>query len=328
MLETLLKFSPNSINFNHEDIDGSTPLHCAVISHSCEAVNWLIDHGAKVDAEDFTMTTPLQIAARLRNFRILCLLISKVSKTKMKASDFQHATPTFGRYQIMLSRDEKGANTIKFMDYQAAIHHFNALSYPLEFSTTSLEARNRECIATVPLEQSILIFHRETIPDRTMFMDNSPDGVHYRWWRKTKPEARTSQINSDKWIWRVQLNTLPSPAAVRQPHQNECFLECRVVLPAHMLRQSCTHMSPDDIMPSKHVISWIMVKIANDKAEPREEQQSLGSKIFFSTLEYAEIPRSPAELFGYCLQQLEQEWISICDVAELHLTQMVGKTAG
>jgi hypothetical protein len=106
------------------------------------------------------------------------------------------------------------------------------------------------------------------------------------------------------------------------------FLECRVVLPAHMLRQSCTHMSPDDIMPSKHVISWIMVKIANDKAEPREEQQSLGSKIFFSTLEYAEIPRSPAELFGYCLKQLEQEWISICDVAELHLTQMVGKTAG
>jgi hypothetical protein len=69
---------------------------------------------------------------------------------------------------------------------------------------------------------SFRIFHRETIPDRTMFMDNSPDGVHYRWWRKTKPEARTSQINSDKWIWRVQLNTLPSPAAVRQPHQNEC----------------------------------------------------------------------------------------------------------
>jgi hypothetical protein len=87
-------------------------------------------------------------------------------------------------------------------------------------------------------------------------------------------------------------------------------------------------MSPDDIMPSKHVISWIMVKIANDKAEPREEQQSLGPKIFFSTLEYAEIPRSPAELFGYCLQQLEQEWISICNVAEEHLTQMLGKTAG
>jgi ankyrin repeat protein len=39
MLETLFKFSQNSINFNREDIDGSTPLHCAVRSHglrSCE----------------------------------------------------------------------------------------------------------------------------------------------------------------------------------------------------------------------------------------------------------------------------------------------------
>jgi hypothetical protein len=31
-----------------------------------------------------------------------------------------------------------------------------------------------------------------------MFMDNPPDGVHYRWWRKTKPEDRISQINSDE----------------------------------------------------------------------------------------------------------------------------------
>jgi hypothetical protein len=70
-----------------------------------------------------------------------------------------------------------------------------------------------------------------------------------------------------------------------------------------------------------------MVKKAKDKAEPHAEQQSLRPKIFLSTLEYAEIPRSEAELFNYCLQQLEQEWNSICHAAEEHLTQMVGKIA-
>jgi hypothetical protein len=40
-----------------------------------------------------------------------------------------------------------------------------------------------------------------------------------------------------------------------------------------------------------------MVKVANDQAPPRDGQQIMKPKIFFSTLEYAEIPRSPLELF-------------------------------
>ncbi|KAL4760394.1 uncharacterized protein BDW70DRAFT_67767 [Aspergillus foveolatus] len=112
---------------------------------------------------------------------------------------------------------------------------------------------------------------------------------------------------------------MPSPAAVRQPHQKECFLECHVVLPAYLLNNI---MSSEHAISSKHIITWVMVKKAKDKVEPEGEQQSLRPKIFFSTLEYAEVPRSEVELFNYCLQQLEQEWNSICHAAEEHLTQM------
>lgn len=63
MLQTLLKFSPNLIVLNCQDIDGFAPLHCAVKNHTSEAVKWLIEHGAMVDAKDYTMTTPLQLAS-------------------------------------------------------------------------------------------------------------------------------------------------------------------------------------------------------------------------------------------------------------------------
>jgi hypothetical protein len=38
-----------------------------------------------------------------------------------------------------------------------------------------------------------------------------------------KPEKRGWQTNKDKWIWKVQAKSMPSPAAVRQPSQKECL---------------------------------------------------------------------------------------------------------
>ncbi|KAL3428548.1 hypothetical protein BDV09DRAFT_181923 [Aspergillus tetrazonus] len=326
MLEILSNFSQNSIDFNRQDIDGSTSLHCAVKNHASEAVEWLIDHGATVDVKDFTMTNPLQLASQLRNFRIFRLLLSKVTEIKMSASDFRKAIATVERKQILLSRNEGGENTIQVMDYQEVVRHFDALSYPLGLSTSCVEERYAECITTLPVQQSILIFDRQTIPGKNTVIQNSPNGVHYRWWRKMKLEERGRQINKDIWIWKVQLKSMPSPAAVRQPHQKECFLECNVVLPAYLPHESPIRLLPNNITSSKHIITWIMVKMDKDKADPLAEQQSLGPKIFFSTLEYAEIPRSAAELFDYCLRQLEQEWYSICHAAEEHLTQMRNRT--
>jgi hypothetical protein len=103
------------------------------------------------------------------------------------------------------------------------------------------------------------------------------------------------------------------------------FLECHMVLPVYLPNDITSSENTSFAIPSsKHVITWIMVKNAKDKTEP-QEQQSLRPKIFLSTLEYAEIPRSELELLNYCLQQLEQEWSSICRAAEDHLAQMVGE---
>ena len=49
----------------------------------------------------------------------------------------------------------------------------------------------------------------------------------------------------------------------------------------------------------------------------------LQSKLFFTTLEYCEIPNSPTELFRPCIRQLEEEWNLICEAAANHLSNMV-----
>jgi hypothetical protein len=65
---------------------------------------------------------------------------------------------------------------------------------------------------------------------------------------------------------------------------------------------------------------WLMAK----PSQPYPTSQHvLKSKVFFTTFEHAEIPDSPIKLFLPCIQQLEEEWNSICDTAEAHLSNMV-----
>ncbi|KAL3435422.1 ankyrin repeat-containing domain protein [Aspergillus tetrazonus] len=325
MLQTLLKFSPSLIDLNCQDIDGFAPLHCAVKNHTSEAVKWLIEHGAMVDAKDFTMTTPLQLASQPKNYGIFCLLLSKVTEIKMTASDLRESFSNIKRKQILLSRNEKDENIFQAMDYQEVVRHFDALSYQLGLSTSDVEERYAECITTLPVQQSILIFDRDSITDRNSVSENSSVGLYYFWWRKIKREERGWRKINYEWYWKVQSRSMPSPAAVRQPHQKECFLECHVVIPVYLPNKIRSSRNTSfEIPSSKHVITWIMVKKAEDKAEP-QERQSLRPKIFLSTLEYAEIPRSEVELFNYCLQQLEQEWNSLYHAAEEHLAQMIQK---
>jgi hypothetical protein len=49
----------------------------------------------------------------------------------------------------------------------------------------------------------------------------------------------------------------------------------------------------------------------------------LESKLYFSTLEYANFLDSPTDLFGPCVRQLEEEWNDICEAAESHLSNTV-----
>ncbi|KUL81515.1 hypothetical protein ZTR_10186 [Talaromyces verruculosus] len=253
----------------------------------------------------------------------MCVILRKVTLTKMQVSDFQYALSQLGNCHILLSRDERGANSIRILNSQESISHFNAMSYPLEFSTSSLEERQVESVVTLPLQQAILFCKRSNT------IDDSPVGVYWRWWRKMKKEERSSRPGEDKWIWKVQSNMMPSPGAVRQPPLEECslgFLECRIVLPAYCPPLSLTQLSPIEIASSKHYIKWIMVKMTRGDPSSSPDNYDLKSKFFFSTFEYAEIPNSPLELFDHCLTQLGQEWDDICDAAETHLSTMRSMT--
>ena len=156
MLQTLWNFSPDLIDLNCQDIDGFTPLHCAVKNHTSEAVKWLIKQGAMVEAKDFTMTTPLQLASQLRNFGIFCRLLSKVTEVKMSASELREYFSRFRRKQILLYRNMRDENSIQAMDYQEVVRYFDALSYQLGLSTSDVEERYAECITTLPVQQSIV----------------------------------------------------------------------------------------------------------------------------------------------------------------------------
>lgn len=65
-------------NPNEQDVDGQTPLHLAVNTQKTATVKDLLDIGASADTPDFGDTTPFELAARSKNFEILCLLFSKI----------------------------------------------------------------------------------------------------------------------------------------------------------------------------------------------------------------------------------------------------------
>lgn len=59
-------------------------------------------------------------------------------------------------------------------------------------------------------------------------------------------------------------------------------------------------------------------------AELKLKSSILKSKTFFSTLEYAEVPDAPTDLFIPLVRQLQDEWDANFEAAEQHLSDMVG----
>ncbi|CAI7641938.1 unnamed protein product [Penicillium bialowiezense] len=64
---------------NKEDIDGCIPLHLAVENRALGAAEWLINHGADVDIENFNKITPFQRASQLKDFRMMSYLFPHVT---------------------------------------------------------------------------------------------------------------------------------------------------------------------------------------------------------------------------------------------------------
>jgi hypothetical protein len=80
-------------------------------------------------------------------------------------------------------------------------------------------------------------------------------------------------------------------------------------------------------LKKEHSIVWIMVKPELPKTEQTTRRRLLKSTTFFSTLEHAVVPSTAIDLCYPLIQQLEEEWNSVCKAAEKHLNGMVGAVA-
>ena len=89
------------------------------------------------------------------------------------------------------------------------------------------------------------------------------------------------------------------------------------------------HESPEWIKPFRQLkknysIIWIMVKPKSVTANSGS-RETLVSKTFFSTLEYAAVPNSATNLFVPLVEQLHGDWSDLYTAAEERLSDMVSK---
>lgn len=106
------------------------------------------------------------------------------------------------------------------------------------------------------------------------------------------------------------------------------FLECRLALP--VLTTNQLDESPEWIkrfrqqLKKNYSIIWIMVKPKSATANSGS-RETLVSRTFFSTLEYAAVPNSATDLFVPLAKQLYGDWSDLYTAAEEHLSDMVSK---
>ncbi|KAL2871034.1 ankyrin repeat-containing domain protein [Aspergillus lucknowensis] len=312
----ILSNSSMKIDINIGDIDGCTALHRAVENSAFRVAEWLLERGARTAAEDYSMATPFQRAAKMRNLKMMSLLFPHTTGGLVKASEWRSCLPQGQCRNIILSRFESGLQSVEIMDGKELTAYLETKSYPLDFFKTKISASSDgECIATVPPEKMIIL-----LEDDSFLKTSSPAGVYWRWWRKMMDKSGTGFHSiHEGWSWKIQMSKIPAAVALRQPPPEECFLECRVLLPAYKVLPPPDHLSPLAASPMRHAMIWIMTK---PNQQYPHSQHVLKSKVFFTTFEYAEIPDSPIKLFVPCIQQLEDEWNRICDAAERHLSKM------
>lgn len=96
------------------DVNGRTPIHCAVFGNHCECIAYLIDVGSDAiinEPDTLTGNTPLHDAARLGYSRLVKLLLQ--SAADVTAFNHAHKTP----YELAL-----GQNHIKCANFIAKYH--------------------------------------------------------------------------------------------------------------------------------------------------------------------------------------------------------------
>jgi len=98
-----------------KELDGTTPLHSAISSGQLEAVKFLIEQGANVEARGNNGVTPLMLASSLGNAPIVDLLLSIGGALVNAQHSFANTTALhfaaeMGREQVLLSLCNAGAD--------------------------------------------------------------------------------------------------------------------------------------------------------------------------------------------------------------------------
>jgi ankyrin repeat protein len=94
-----------AITLNLKDKWGQTPLHLAVNKNNKTLVQWLIEHGAYIDAKDKRGRTPLYIAVMNYNIEIIQLLLSRGARLDEKTCYGE--TPRMLAFSCLERHDQK-----------------------------------------------------------------------------------------------------------------------------------------------------------------------------------------------------------------------------
>ncbi|MCJ1468852.1 Ankyrin-2 [Pseudocyphellaria aurata] len=302
-LESFLKAS--DLLFDNPDVDGRTCLHLAVENKAVEVVEWLLERGCEADSRDLDDFTPFQRAFQVKSFEILCLLFPKSTKAAklLSASQWRSVQPGNSKNVIVMT----SGKTVETMSNQELDQHLDSMKPTKEISMS------------------------QDTPEKRMFLlaedydlKKFPIGLQWRWWRQTTQEG----LGVFEQKWTVQSDIIPRAPILRRVSSGECFLECRLALPVLSLTLTDWGELPNSLKSSLnflkklHAIVWIMVKPKPPKNKPEIRRSTLESKTFFSTLEYAAVPKTPADLFVPLVQQLEEEWNDVHETADGHLSDM------
>ncbi len=110
ILEFLIE---NGANMNAQDQDKNTPLHLAIINGRTETAKFLIEKGADIDAQDQDKNTPLHLAIINGHTEIVDRLIAAGAKINVRNEDGStplHLATDKGYIEIVKLLIKKGAN--------------------------------------------------------------------------------------------------------------------------------------------------------------------------------------------------------------------------
>lgn len=144
------------------DFDGCAPLHRAVENNFLDAAEWLIDHDANVHIPDFNGVTAFQRASHLRRIDLMSKIFPHVMKLgkveiSIKATDWRAAQSSRWKNYIMLALNGSKLPSVQVFDGVELVKFFHAISYPLDYrSTSDVPTQDDKCIANASFQRALV----------------------------------------------------------------------------------------------------------------------------------------------------------------------------